>query len=69
VIALWARPASGNRDLQAAPVEHCDATSRVPDNFGLLKLQSTASHAFSAHSQHIGDQLLSHHEFIAVQPI
>jgi len=55
--------------FQAGAVEHLDAAARVADQVGLLQLQRPFGHAFPAHAEHVGDQLLGHRELVARQPV
>src|SRR5450631_2822702 len=50
--------------LQPGAIEHRDMATRIADQAGLLKFQCRLSNAFAAHAEHVGDQFLSHHEFI-----
>ena len=42
---------------------------RVTDQAGPLQLDRAFGHAFAAHAEHVGDQLLRHHQLVAVQPV
>ena len=43
--------------------------ARVADQADLLQLQRRFRYAFAADAQHVGDQLLRHHQVIAAQAI
>jgi len=55
--------------LQPDAIEHSDMATGIADQAGLLKFQCRLSNAFAANAEHIGDQFLSHQEFIPFQSV
>lgn len=41
----------------------------VPNRSCVLKFKGPFGHSFPAHPQHVGNQFLSHHQFVALQAI
>ena len=44
-------------------------SSRIANQAGLLQFEGTLPNTFATHAQHVGDELLRHNEFIALQSI
>lgn len=63
------RVALAGAPLEPLPVQHRDVTARDADQTGPLQLERAFGDAFAAHTEHVGNQFLRHHEFVALQPI
>ena len=55
--------------FQAGSVQYLDAPAHVSDQSIFLQALSSMGNAFSAHTQHVGDQLLCHHQLIRRHPV
>ena len=55
--------------FQSLAVQDGDVSPRIADQAGLLQLDSAFRHALAAHAKHVGNQLLRHHEFVALQAV
>src|SRR6185437_14493249 len=49
--------------FELRPVENGDLAAHILDRTKLLQLAGSGRYAFSAHAQHVCDELLSHHQF------
>jgi hypothetical protein len=43
--------------------------ARIPNEARLLQFESSLSDSLAAHTEHVRDQFLSHHKFVALQTI
>ena len=50
-------------------VEDLNMTAHVTDRSGILQAAGSHGDAFAANAQHIGDQLLSHDQFVCLKPV
>ena len=55
--------------FQTAPVEDRDMTAHVRNQSIFLQAPSRMGDAFSAHTQHVGNEFLRHHQFIRLQAV
>lgn len=55
--------------FQAQAIEHLDAATTIFDQPSVLQIAGRLGHAFTAHAQHVGDQLLRHHQLVTDQAI
>src|SRR5678815_6161995 len=69
VFLLHDRVALAAATLQRATVEDGDPASGVADDSGLLQFERAFGDAFPAHAQHVRDQLLGHHQLVALQAV
>ena len=49
------------RAFQGRPIEHRNCSATVHDHAELLQFTGTVRNFFTAHTEHVGDELLSHH--------
>src|SRR6185437_15137044 len=69
VFLLHDRVALARALFDSLAIQHGDVSARIADEAGLLQLERAFGHAFTAHAEHVGDQLLGHHELVSLQPI
>src|ERR1044071_4506559 len=55
--------------LEAGAMEHGDASAAVFDQPGVLQVAGRLRDTFTSYAQHVGDQLLRHHELAADQSV
>src|SRR3990167_477829 len=55
--------------FQPRAIQHIDAPPGIADEPRTLQLEGRLRHAFAPHAQHVGDQLLRHHQLVALQAV
>ena len=55
--------------FESVTIQNCDSAASIFDEPCALQVSRGFRHALAAHAQHIGDELLSHHENVAVQSV
>ena len=55
--------------IESGPVEHQNTATRIADQTGFLQTERAFGLAFAAHTKHVGNEFLRHHQFIALQAV
>jgi hypothetical protein len=55
--------------FQALPVNYRNSSANVFNQFSLRQFLSRQRNAFAAHTEHIGDKVVRHYQFIRVNPV
>ena len=69
VLALDDRVTLARALFESRAIQHRDMPARILDQARFLQAQGAFRNAFAPHPEHIGDQFLRHHEFVAFQAI